>query len=141
MQTVESATMIGGRGIEGDRYFYERGSWSKHPGTGRQITLIEHEALEALQRAQRIAMPPPLARRNVVTIGVALNHLAGREFRIGAIRLRGMRLCNPCAHLEKLSVAGTLRALVHRGGLRADILSDGVVCIGEAITIPPADSP
>jgi MOSC domain-containing protein YiiM len=140
MQTVERATMVRGRGISGDRYFFERGTWSKHPGNGRQVTLIENEALETLQREHRITIAPALARRNIVTIGVALNHLVGREFRIGEIRLRGMRLCDPCAHLEKLSVSGALRALVHRGGLRADILSDGVVRAGEPITIAPADS-
>jgi MOSC domain-containing protein YiiM len=140
MQTVERAMMVSGRGIRGDRYYYERGTWSKHPGSGRQVTLIENEALETLQREHRITIGPALARRNIVTIGIALNHLVGREFRIGEIRLRGMRLCDPCAHLEKLSVSGALRALVHRGGLRADILSDGVVRAGEPVTIAPDDS-
>jgi MOSC domain-containing protein YiiM len=140
MQTVERARMVSGRGIEGDRYFNGGGTYSHRAGTGRQITLIENEALEALQRDYGITIAPALARRNVLTIGVPLNHLVGREFRVGEVRLRGMRLCDPCSHLERLSVPGMRRGLVHRGGLRADILSDGIVCVGDSITVVPVDS-
>ena len=97
------------------------------------MTLIEIEALEALRRDYEIELEPGAARRNIVTRGVALNHLVGREFSVGGVRLRGVRLCEPCAHLEKLSRKGVLRSLVHRGGLRADILSEGTIRPGDPV--------
>lgn len=139
MRTVERAYAVSGRGFEGDRYFHERGTWSQHPGSGRQVTLIGAEALEALERDYGIRLAPAQTRRNIVTSGGRLNDLVGKEFRVGEARLRGMRLCDPCAHLERLTVPGTLRALVHRGGLRADVLSDGFVCIGDPMTLVPGE--
>jgi MOSC domain-containing protein YiiM len=135
MQTVERAYAVSGRGLEGDRYFHRRGTWSPHPGSGRQITLIEMETLLALERDYGIVLAPARARRNIVTSGVCLNDLLGNGFRVGKVRLRGTRLCDPCAHLERLSVHGTLRALVDRGGLRADVLSDGFICVGDVIAL------
>ena len=140
MQTVDCVSAICGRGLEGDRYFHERGTYSNRPGNGRQITLIESEAFQALERDYGIALAPAQARRNIVTCSVALNHLVGKEFRVGAVLLRGMRLCDPCAHLERLSVAGALRGLIHRGGLRADVLSDGPIRVGDAITVASASA-
>jgi MOSC domain-containing protein YiiM len=137
MQTVERARAVPGRGLEGDRYYEQLGTYSSRPGSGRAVTLIESEALEALKRdygAEIEASP----RRNIVTCAVALNHLVGREFTVGAIRLRGVRLCEPCAHLEKLTAAGTLRGLIHRGGLRADVLSSGMIQVGDPIAVPAA---
>ena len=92
--------------IEGDRYFTQTGTYSNHPGTGRAITLIEIEAIEALAREYDVHLAAGLARRNLVTRGVALNHLVGKIFAVGAVVLRGMRLCEPCLHLEKLTVKG-----------------------------------
>jgi MOSC domain-containing protein YiiM len=135
MQTVDRALAIAGRGLDGDRYCNACGTYSDRPGNGRQITLIESEALEALERDYGIALAPAQARRNVVTRAVALNHLVGGDFGIGEVRLRGMRLCDPCAHLESLSTCGALRGLTHRGGLRADILSGGIIRIGDSITL------
>jgi MOSC domain-containing protein YiiM len=97
------------------------------------VTLIEIEAIEALQRDYRIEMDPGDSRRNIVTRGVPLNHLVGREFKIGAVTLRGTRLCEPCSHLEKLSVKGVQRGLIHRGGLRAEILTSGMIRVGDQI--------
>lgn len=138
MQSVDHAFAVRGRGLDGDRYFHERGTYSNRAGTGRQITLIESEALHALERDYGIALAPAQTRRNIVTRGVPLNHLVGQEFRVGAVLLRGMRLCDPCAHLESLSVAGALRGLIHRGGLRADVLADGPIRVGDAITVASA---
>ena len=75
------------------------------------------------------------SRRNIVTRGVALNHLVGKEFSIGAVVLRGTRLCDPCAHMEKLTVKGAMRGLIHRGGLRAEIIAGGVIRIGDPIVV------
>ena len=73
------------------------------------------------------------SRRNIITQGIALNHLVEQEFRIGDVVLRGTRLCEPCAHLEKLTVKGALRGLIHRGGLRAEIVKGGIIRVGDPI--------
>ncbi len=132
-QSVDSAHAIPGRGLEGDRYFRAAGTYSDRPGPGRELTLIEIEAIEALARDSGVAIEPGAARRNLVTRGAALNHLVGREFRVGDVRLRGIRLCEPCAHLEGLTRRGVLGGLVHRGGLRAQILTEGRIRVGDPI--------
>ncbi len=133
MSAVAEIRVIAGKGLEGDRYFRKTGSYSKTPGSGREVTLIEIEAIDALQREYRIDIDPGQARRNIVTRGVALNHLIDREFSVGDVVLRGTRLCDPCSHLEKLTVKGTLHGLIHRGGLRADIVRGGTIRIEDPI--------
>jgi hypothetical protein len=123
---VASAVAVAGRGLENDRYCAGRGTFSG-PGHGYQLTLIEAETLDELD------LPWERARRNVVTRGAALNPLAGRRFRIGAVECIGRRLAEPCAHLERLSGPGLLRPLVHRGGLRADILVGGTIQLGDEV--------
>jgi MOSC domain-containing protein YiiM len=91
------------------------------------------EAIEALAQECQIALEPGAARRNLVTRGVPLNHLVGREFHIGEVLLRGLRLCEPCGHLETLTVKGIQDGLCHRGGLRAQIVRGGVVRTGDAV--------
>jgi MOSC domain-containing protein YiiM len=131
---LEEVHAVPGQGLEGDRYFKRAGTYSRHPGSGRQITLIESEAVEALEQEYGVALGSGESRRNLVTRGVPLNHLVNREFRVGSVTLRGTRLCEPCLHLERLTARkGTRRGLVHRGGLRADILTDGVIRVGDAI--------
>ena len=125
--TVPSARAMAGRGLEGDRYADGRGTFSPGPGGGRALTLIEGEVLEQL------GLAPEAARRNVVTSGIRLNPLVGARFTVGGVECAGRRLCEPCAHLERLSEPGALRALVHRGGLRADILTDGEIAVGDSI--------
>jgi MOSC domain-containing protein YiiM len=134
MASVPEVHAVPGRGLEGDRYFQRVGTYSERPGTGRQITLIELEAIEALARDEGLRIRPGDARRNVVTGGVPLNHLVGRAFAVGAVTLRGTRLCEPCAHLARLvGEPKVLPALVHRGGLRADIVTEGVIRVGDPI--------
>src|SRR5215831_4396364 len=113
---VEQARAVPGRGLEGDRYFERTGTYSNKPGPDREVTLIEMEAIEALQRDYSIQIAPGDARREIVTRGVALNHLVGREFRVGEVLLRGIRLCEPCSHLAQLTYETVSRGLVHRGG-------------------------
>jgi MOSC domain-containing protein YiiM len=96
MQSVGQVQAVAGRGLEGDRYFNDRGTYSNHPGTGRHVTLIEIEAIEALRRDYGIDLAPSLFRRNIVVRGVAVNHVIEREFTVGQVILRGMRLCEPC---------------------------------------------
>jgi MOSC domain-containing protein YiiM len=133
-QPASQVKMVRGRGLEGDRYFLGKGSFSKSPGTGREVTLIEVEAIEALH-ATGIPLEPGAARRNLVTRGVPLNHLVGRTFLVGDVCLRGIRLCEPCAHLEELTSEGVLQGLIHRGGLRADIIAGGTIRVGDPIVI------
>ena len=123
---VERAVAIAGKGIEGDRYASGAGTFSG-PGRGYELTLVEAEVLDELGIAWE------LARRNIVTRGTWLNPLAGRRFRVGEVECVGRRLAEPCAHLERVSGAALLRPLVHRGGLRADILSGGEIAVGHEL--------
>ena len=138
MESIAVADVEAGRGIIGDRYHAGAGTWSK-PGEEhldrRQVTLVESEAVEAVARDYGIALGADLTRRNIVTRGIALNHLVGAEFTVGSVRLRGVKLCEPCAHLER--VAGQLirRPLVHRGGLNCEVLTTGRVEIGDTIAV------
>src|SRR5882757_5825794 len=124
IQALDQAVLIPGVGLEGDRYALKRGTFFK-PEPDFELTLIEAEALEALKRDYQIELAPGEARRNLVTRGVALNHLVGKEFRIGDVRIRGIRLCEPCSHLQALVGRPVIKGLRHRGGLRAQILSPG----------------
>jgi len=134
MDSTREVKAVPGQGLEGDRYFNGTGHWSKHPGVSREVTLIEIEAIKALEHEKNIAIEPGAARRNVVTRGVPLNHLVGREFQIGAVRLRGTRLCEPCAYLEGLTQQGVLAGLIHRGGLRAEIVTGGTIRVEDVIS-------
>jgi MOSC domain-containing protein YiiM len=134
MQSVVKVKANAGQGLEGDRYCNRVGSFSGQPGTGREITLVEIEAIEALKRDYQVELEAGLTRRNLVTRDVPLNHLVNREFRVGAVTLRGTRLCEPCAHMEKLTHKGVICGLIHRGGLRADIIAGGTIRVGDIIT-------
>ena len=125
---VDRVRAFAGRGLDGDRYLLGSGTWSDYPvQTGTDLTLIEAEVLEA------IGVPGAVARRNVVTRGVRLNDLVGHYFRIGQLECYGDRLCEPCRHLEGLG-GPSVAVLTHRGGLRADILADGEIRIGDQLT-------
>ena len=134
----EPATSLGqvralaGRGLEGDRHVSGRGTFPSGP-SGSALTLIEAEVCESFD--------PPLRadehRRNLVTRGIDLTALVGREFTIGSVRCRGARLCEPCRVVERYAARPVLRALVHRGGLRADILEGGVLAVGDRLTADP----
>ena len=138
MVSVMETQAVAGQGLAGDRYFNKLGTYSNHPGSGREVTLIEIEAIEAMLREYQVELNPAMSRRNLVTRGVALNHLVEREFRIGEVLMRGTRLCEPCRHLERLSVKGAMRGLIHRGGLRAEVIRGGVIKTGDLITQVPS---
>jgi hypothetical protein len=128
MVRVTSATAAAGQGLAGDRYGAGRGTFSGR-GRGYQLTLV---AAEALAEA---GVSWEEARRNVVTRGIDLNALAGQPFRVGTVECVGRRLAEPCAHLERLTRPGIMRPLVHRAGLRADILTDGNIEVGDTVTV------
>ena len=100
---------------------------------GYDLTLIEAEVLDSLTLPEGRTLGYAEARRNIVTHGIDLNALVGRRFRVGTVECLGQRLCEPCSHLERLTAKGALRGLIHRGGLRADVLSDGEVTTGALI--------
>lgn len=134
MQSLAEANVVAGRGIKGDRYFLGCGTFSpRPPKPDFQITLIEQEQVDAFARASGLPFTAAQSRRNLVTSGVDLNALVGRDFSVGEIRLRGIRLCEPCQHLAKISFPETLKGLAHRAGLRAQILSGGTIRVGAVI--------
>ena len=125
---------VPGQGLEGDRYFVGTGTFSPpHPKPDFEITFIEQEQIEAFARESGLPFTSLHARRNIVTEGVSLNDLAGKEFHVGDVRIRGIRLCEPCNYLAKISFPETLKGLVHKGGLRAQILSEGLIRVGDRI--------
>lgn len=131
LQRVESVEALPGRGLAGDRYANGGGTFSA-PGRGYELTLVEADVLDEIELSWEDA------RRNIVTTGVSLNALVGKRFRVGSVECVGRRLAEPCAHLEKLARPGLLRPLVHRGGLRADILGGGTISVGDAIAETPS---
>jgi MOSC domain-containing protein YiiM len=132
MRAVDQANALPGVGLEGDRYALRTGTFYK-PLPDRELTLIEAEAIEALRRDYHVELSAGEARRNVVTRGVALNHLVGRDFQIGDVKARGIRLCEPCDHLQRLIGREVIKGLIHRGGLRAQILSSGAIHVGDPL--------
>ena len=135
MRTVDHAQALAGRGLDGDRYAAKAGTFTPANDTARgyDLTLIEAEVLDGLALPEGRTLGHAEARRNIVTHGIDLNALVGRRFRVGSIECLGQRLCEPCSHLEGLTTQGVLRGLIHRGGLRADVLSDGEVSTGDLI--------
>jgi MOSC domain-containing protein YiiM len=139
MVAVERVRAEAGRGLEGDRYYAGAGTYSDRTSTSHEVTLIEDEALEAASENDHRVLHPGIHRRNIVTRDVPLNHLVDREFRIGAVRMRGMRLSEPCQHLVNVSdVPDLLPGLVHRAGLHAVILESGEIAVGDAVV--PVDA-
>jgi MOSC domain-containing protein YiiM len=136
----DAVNAVAGKGLEGDRYFDDDGTFSDDPRRdGRDITLVEAEAVEGLARDTGIELTPAETRRNVLTRGVALNDLVGRRFTVGEVECVGRRLCDPCSHLEKLTQPGVLKGLVDRGGLRADVVRGGVIRPGDELRELPDD--
>ena len=136
MKSRTEVRAVPGKGLEGDRYFSGIGTFS--PRTRKpdyEVTLIEREKIEAFARESGLPFTAMRARRNLVTEGVDLNALAGKEFYVGPVRIRGIRLCEPCDYLAKVSFPETLKGLVNKGGLRAQVLSEGVIRVGDPIRL------
>jgi len=134
MMSRTEVRAIPGKGLEGDRYFSGGGTFSKQPQLPDfEITFIEREKIEAFALDSGLPFTSLHARRNIVTEGVDLNQLVGREFHVGEVRIRGIRLCEPCNYLAKISFPETLKGLVHKAGLRAQILSEGVMRVADRI--------
>jgi MOSC domain-containing protein YiiM len=124
---VERVRALAGRGLEGNRYFYDEAP------PGRAVTLIAAEALEAFAAETGTELTAAESRRNVLTRGIDLNALVGKRFRVGEVECVGVELCEPCLHLESLTHPGVIKGMVHRAGLNADLLTDGVIAVGDPV--------
>jgi MOSC domain-containing protein YiiM len=131
--SVPEVRAVPGKGLVGDRHFGRSESEPDAPRPDREITLVEAETIEALARDHGLCLEPGETRRNIVTCDVALNHLVDQRFTVGEVALQGLRLCEPCSHLAELTHESVLRGLVHRGGLRAQILTEGVIRVGDEV--------
>jgi len=137
----DSAELVAGAGIRGDRHFSPDGS-----SPDSAITLVEAEQVEVFNELTGLHIAPHDTRRQVVTTGVALNDLVGVRFRVGDVELEGVELCAPCSHLAEMlrrqhqittiSAGELIRGLAHRAGLRARILSDGKIRVGDLVEKP-----
>lgn len=126
-QPVERVRAVTGRGLEGNRHFYDEAP------PGRALTLIAAEALDAGAAEGGVELGAAESRRNVLTRGIDLNALVGERFRVGNVECVGVELCEPCKTLERLTRPGVIKAYVHRAGLNADILTDGEIAVGDAV--------
>ncbi len=134
MTEISEATLVAGRGIVGDRYHAETGTFSEQlEGPDHELTLIAAEEIARFCDSTGQTLGAGELRRNVVTQGIELNDLVGKEFTLGEVRARGMRLCEPCSHLAALVSPDVLPALVHRAGLRVAILEGGTVRPGDTV--------
>jgi MOSC domain-containing protein YiiM len=135
MDEAWSLKCIAGKGIEGDRYLLGTGTYSKKPEPGRQLTIIEIEKLEALEE-QGLHCTPNQSRRNVISKGIQLNDLVGKEIMVGDVRLKVHRFCQPCMYLEKkLNQPGLKEALWDKGGLKCEVMTDGEIRPDDKITL------
>lgn len=132
MEARDRVTARAGVGLDGDRYAERRGHWSPTARRGDQLTLVEAEVVASLGAAG-LALAPGATRRNVTTRGVRLDDLIGRRFRIGTALLAGVRRCEPCSYLEGLLDRPVMIPLVHRGGIRAEIVESGDIAVGDRI--------
>jgi MOSC domain-containing protein YiiM len=135
MLPLREAKIIAEQGISGDRYALKLGYYSHDPKPGRHLTLIEAEVLADISQQLGIRFSPYDSRRNITTRGLRLNPLVGKKLRIGAVLLAVIRLCDPCAYMQKLVGQPVLQPLVARGGVRCDVITGGIIRIGDTITV------
>jgi MOSC domain-containing protein YiiM len=124
--TVESVRAVAGKGLEGDRHFREDGA-----KPGQALTLVEAGVVD------EVGLPAGATRRQLTVSGTGLNDLVGKRFRVGAVECYGVELCEPCVHLQRMTRPGIIKALVHRGGINADILADGTISVGDELQALP----
>lgn len=130
MYAVDRVRAFAGKGLEGDRYFFDSGA---EPGLA--LTLIESAVVA------KVGLRPGESRRQVTVTGTGLNDLVGKRFTVGTVECYGVDLCEPCLHLQELTRPGIIKDLVHRAGLYADILTDGVISVGDSLGVAPPEHP
>jgi hypothetical protein len=125
-RSVAAVEAVAGKGLVGDRYYFADGA---RPGLA--LTLIDAAVVA------EVGLQPGETRRQLTTSGdgVDLYALVGRRFRVGAVECYGVMICEPCLHLQQVTRPGILKELVHRGGVNADILSDGTIAVGDEIVV------
>jgi MOSC domain-containing protein YiiM len=123
LQPVESVRVLAGLGVEGDRHFQPDGA-----KPGQALTLVEAENVED------VGLAPGASRRQLTTRGVRLNDLVGKHFKVGDVECYGVELCEPCEHLQSMTRPGIIKDFLHRSGINADVLTDGVIRVGDAIS-------
>jgi MOSC domain-containing protein YiiM len=123
LAAVDSAVAVAGKGLEGDRHYHDEGTRS-----GQALTLVEAEVVE------EVGLAPGETRRQVTVRGVRLNELVGKHFLVGDVECFGVELCEPCLHLEQMTRPGIIKALVHRAGINADIVTGGTIRVGDSVT-------
>jgi MOSC domain-containing protein YiiM len=135
LMACAAAVLEAGRGLAGDRYHAGAGTFSARLAgkPDAELTLIEAEAIERFNQSEGLTLKTADFRRNIVTRGVALNELVGVEFRVGGALLRGLRLCEPCAHLARVANQKVLPGMVHAAGLRAQILVGATIHPGDPV--------
>ena len=128
MQEVNTVEVIASKGIVNDRYFNENNDQAL------QITLIESENIDYYNQISETNIPYISFRRNIITKGIQLNYLVGKEILIGNVKIKGHRLCAPCRYLqEMLKQKNLVKKLLNRGGLRCEILTDGIISVNDPI--------
>jgi len=132
MVSVSTVRAFADRGLEGDRFFHD--SWDAVKRSDKAVSFIEDEVLELAAKEIDVGAIGILSRRNIVTRGVPLIELLGQEFTVGNVRMRGIRLFEPCGHLVAVTkLPSIFKALEHRSGLKAAVVSDGIIRTGDAI--------
>ncbi len=137
LEEYSSATLVAGKGIVGDRYYAAQGTFSdKFKGApGLEVTLIEQEQIDGFNATTGLNFTAGDLRRNIVTQNIDLNALVEQEFYVGKVKLRGIMLCEPCGHLEKLLDTKLITELTHKAGLRAQVIISGDIAISDTITV------
>lgn len=141
MEARRRVDAVAGRGLRGDRYFEGHGLWNyldedptREVEEASDVTFVEREALDAVEREAGIELPAGAHRRNVTTRGVPLNRLVGRRFTVGTVTCEGVQLCEPCGYMQSLvGEEGLAAALVHRGGLNASVVESGEIVVGDEL--------
>ena len=123
LNSVESVRAVAGHGLEGDRQYKAEGA-----KPGQALTLVEAE------NVADVGLEEGQSRRQLTTRGVRLNDLVGKKFKVGDVECFGVELCEPCEHLQSLTRPGIIKDLVHRAGINADILTDGVIRVGDEVS-------
>jgi len=134
MTSQSAVEAVSGRGLVGDRYYLETGTFSHHACPDRQVTLIEREVLDWLAESEGITLSSQESRRNIVTSGVDLVALVGKTFRVGSALLEGIRINEPCRHLEELTGKSLVKPLLHRSGINCAVVEGGMIRVGDAIS-------
>jgi MOSC domain-containing protein YiiM len=135
MRRMSAGRLVAGAGLDGDRYALGGGTWAQYPELEKQLTLIDRDDVAALAADVGVDLSPGDTRRNLVTEGVDLPALVGRWFAVGDALLFGMKRCPPCAHLERLTGARLVKAMLHRGGINAAVFAGAEIAEGAVIRL------